>query len=105
MQLYNLNHYKWYTLYRVYHYNYINNEIVRIETKVFGSTGTGGWSEYSFNFSKAFTIEPLISIIPASNFATENICLISYDVNGVKFRVYGPSTTFTYTVRVFAIGY
>ena len=85
--------------------NKLYNEIVRIETNTFSSTGTGGWYEYSFNFSKAFTIEPLISIIPASNFTTENICLISYDVNGVKFRVYEPTTSFTYAVRVFAIGY
>ena len=56
-------------------------------------------------FSKPFTIAPLISIIPTSGFATENIVLVSYDVNGVVFKVYEPTTTFAYGIRAFAIGY
>lgn len=83
----------------------LNSKIVRIETKSFGSRGTGNWHQYSFIYSKPFTIVPLVSIIPTSPFATENIHLLGYDLNGVTFRVYESSTSFDYSVRVFVIGY
>ena len=78
---------------------------VRIETKTFTSTGSGDWHTYVFDFSKAFTIAPLISILPTTLFSVENICLLDYDVYGVRFAIYEPTPSFTYGARVFAIGY
>ena len=83
----------------------LNSKIVRIETKSFGSRGTGNWYQYSFLYYRPFTIIPLVSIIPTSPFSTEDIHLLSYDLNGVTFRVYESNTSFDYSVRVFVIGY
>ena len=73
-------------------------------------SGTGAWKSTTVTFSKTYATPPLVSILPTSQFASENIRFVSFTGNstkgysGMTYEVYGQTSGFPYSVRWMAVG-
>lgn len=73
-------------------------------------SGTGAWKSTTVAFGKTYASPPLVSILPTSQFASENIRFVSFTGNskkgygGMTYEVYGQTSGFPYSVRWMAIG-
>ena len=93
-----LNHY-----YRFYitPYNDLNTPV---QVGNNSNVGTGGWTSYSVTFPRAYKRPPLLSILPTTSFASENIMINWVSETGFGYSIYTPTTTFTYGTYWQAIG-
>ncbi len=74
------------------------------------TSGTGTWVQYSVSFGNVYQTAPLVSILPTTQFASENIRFVSFTMNssngyiGMTYEVYCQTSGFTYSTRWFVIG-
>lgn len=74
------------------------------------TSGTGTWVQYSVSFGNVYQTAPLVSILPTTQFAAENIRFVRFTMNssngyiGMTYEVYCQTSGFTYSTRWFVIG-
>lgn len=73
-------------------------------TQEWSTLGNGGWVNHTFTYGVTFSHIPLVCLSSTTPFASENILLGVITNNACAISVYGPSTSFTYGVRMQAVG-
>lgn len=73
-------------------------------------TGANTWVSFNVSFGVTYRNIPLISVMPASQFADENIVISGFTGNtnsgytGFTYQVYCDDSSFNFVTRLFAIG-
>ena len=82
-----------------------SSSICKVTSGTVGETATSsGWKGYTVQFGVTYVSNPLVSLIPTTPFATENIRIVSISTTEITFQVYESTVGFYFGIYWAAVG-